>query len=387
MNFDWNEYKGNLTWLPDRTLYLTRHGSHAYGTSLPTSDVDIRGICIAPKTYYLGFSQVFEQADQKEPDFCIFEIRKFLRLASDANPNVLELLHTDPEDHLLTSQLGQKLIDHRHLFLSRKAKHTFSGYAVSQLKRINTHYRWLKNPPTGAPSRGEFGLPERTVIPGDQLAAANSAIKKRLDEWNWHELENIEPAMRQAIQDEFYRRLTEITQWSWEQTDEKVWQAAANSLGLSTNFIELLDKERQYTARLREWQQYNEWKKNRNQDRAKLEEKFGYDTKHGMHLVRLLRMCREILTEGKVLVRRPDAEELLRIRAGAWDYFELVAWAEQQDKELEELMKTSSLPKQPDRARIDDLCIELVEESFMTSWKAIPPAGGDRFSHILGDDK
>jgi hypothetical protein len=36
-------YKGNLTWLPKSVIYLTRHGSHAYGTSLPESDVDIRG--------------------------------------------------------------------------------------------------------------------------------------------------------------------------------------------------------------------------------------------------------------------------------------------------------------------------------------------------------
>jgi predicted nucleotidyltransferase len=369
MNFDWNQYKGNLSWLSDRTIYVTRHGSHAYGTSLPTSDVDIRGICIAPKPYYLGFAHTFEQADQKEPDLCIFEIRKFLRLACDANPNVLELLYTVPEDHLLMTPLAQRLIDHRSLFLSRKAKHTFSGYAVSQLKRINTHYRWLKNPPTGAPTRGDFGLPERTVIPADQLAAANAAIKKRLDEWSWHELEDLAPPMRQAIQDEFYRRLTEITQWSGDQLDSKVWQSAANSLGFSTNFIEVLDKERQYTSRLREWQQYNEWKKTRNPARAELEEKFGYDTKHGMHLVRLLVMCREILEEGVVRVRRADAEKLLQIRAGAWDYFELVSWAEKQDKELEELVKTSSLPKQPHREKIDELCMAMVEASFLATWR------------------
>jgi predicted nucleotidyltransferase len=87
--FDWNCYTGNLNWLKDRTIYLTRHGSHAYGTNIPSSDIDIRGIAIAPKPFYLGFSKVFEQAEQKDPDFVIFEIKKFFKLASVANPNAI----------------------------------------------------------------------------------------------------------------------------------------------------------------------------------------------------------------------------------------------------------------------------------------------------------
>jgi len=28
MTFDWTQYTGNLKWLPERTLYLTRHAIH-----------------------------------------------------------------------------------------------------------------------------------------------------------------------------------------------------------------------------------------------------------------------------------------------------------------------------------------------------------------------
>lgn len=364
MTFDWTQYKGNLWWLPSRTIYITRHGSHAYGTSLPTSDLDLRGVAIPPPEYFLGFLQKFEQANQDIPDLTIFDIRKFFSLAVDCNPNVLEILYTDPSDHILTSPLWEKVVEHREAFLSQKAKHTFSGYATSQLKRIHLHYRWLKNPPLAQPTRSEFGLPERTVIPADQLAAAGATIKKKIDEWSWREVENLDPATRQSLQDEFWRRLSEITQWSWDQLEDKTWLSAAHSVGYDTNFIHLLDLERRYTGRLREWQQYQDWKKNRNPARADLEAKFGYDTKHGMHLVRLLRMCREILTEGKVIVKRPDAQDLLAIRAGVWTYEALVEWAEKQDAEMAELVKTSTLPKQPDRNKLDQLCLEIVEGSF-----------------------
>ncbi len=79
-------------------------------------------------------------------------------------------------------------------------------------------------------------------------------------------------------------------------------------------------------------------------------------------------MCREILTGKGVLVRRPDAEELLSIRAGAWNYFELVAWATEQDAELTKLMRESPLPNQPDKERAEAVCMALIEKSFDPSW-------------------
>jgi len=85
------------------------------------------------------------------------------------------------------------------------------------------------------------------------------------------------------------------------------------------------------------------------------------NSKHAMHLVRLLRMCREILTEGLVRVRRPDAKDLLAIRNGAWPYDKLIAWADEQDVELVELAKGSDLPKKPDRNRLNELCLEITD--------------------------
>jgi hypothetical protein len=365
MTFDWSVYKGNLEWLPERTIYLTRHGSHSYGTSTPTSDLDIRGVAIAPKEYYLGLTNNFEQAEIKEPDMVVFELRKFLKLASDCNPNALEIIFTDPEDHLYISKLGELLLENRNLFLSKRVKFTFSGYAHSQMKRILLHRRFLLNPILNQPTRKEFGLPERTVIPNDQILAANAAIKKRIDEWNWHEMEDLSPAVRQNIQDEFYRRLSEITNWALEDIDGKIWNSAANSLGFSSNFIEFLDKERLYTNRLRDWQHYNDWKKNRNPARAAMEAKFGLDCKHASHLVRLSRSCKELLTDGKLLVRRPDAEELLSIRNGAWTFEQLMTWFEKQTQEIEALYETSTLPKSPNIKKINDLCLEMVESSWV----------------------
>jgi hypothetical protein len=71
--------------------------------------------------------------------------------------------------------------------------------------------------------------------------------------------------------------------------------------------------------------------------------------KHAMHLVRLLRQGEEILKGQGVIVKRPDAKELLEIRNGAWEYDDLVKWAEEKDQYIRtELYNKSSLPKTPD---------------------------------------
>ena len=73
-------------------------------------------------------------------------------------------------------------------------------------------------------------------------------------------------------------------------------------------------------------------------------------------------MCKEIITTGKVIVKRPDRDELLYIRNGGWKYDQLIEFAEKEEKEIDELYKTSNaLPSKPDIQYLDDLCVKLVE--------------------------
>ena len=190
---------------------------------------------------------------------------------------------------------------------------------TSPLKRIKTHRKWLLDPPKHKPSRSEFGLPETTIISKDIMGA----------------IKNLEDKGR--IEDH------------------------AGEFG--PEIMSAYQKERSYYNAMQRWHQYENWKKTRNPARAKLEAAYGYDCKHAMHLVRLMRMCREILLEGKVIVKRPDREELLAIRNGAWSYDQLIEWAEKQDIELNETVIQSQLPKSPDRGYLDVLCQTIVEKS------------------------
>ena len=139
----------------------------------------------------------------------------------------------------------------------------------------------------------------------------------------------------------------------------------ADRLGQAENlefYGTLIVQQETYRIQHRMWKDYWHWKKNRNPARAELEEKYNFDVKHAMHLIRLLRMAHEILRKGEVIVRRPDAQELLDIRNGKLSYEELVAEAERLDGELESLYESSPLPHSADKEAINDLYMRVVKD-------------------------
>jgi uncharacterized protein len=312
-------YNGNLEWLSANTIFLTYYGSRAYGLSTPESDVDIRGIAIPPKRYWLGHVHRFEQAELKgDVDCVIYNISKFFKLAADGNPSIIEQLYTDESDFICTTTAGKMIIDNRDLFLSKKIKYTFCGYSHSQLQRLKAHRRWvLQEGDIHKPTRAEFSLPEQAVLSAD---------------------------IRGAID---------------KMTEEDV------GITFSGNVMELFKKEREYAAACREYANYETWVKNRNPKRAAIERRIGFDGKHASQLIRLMIMAAEILSTGKVIVKRPpeDREWLVGLKTGNtdWRYETMMEWVEKKSAEIEELVKTSTLPNKPDHEKIDDMLIEIVE--------------------------
>jgi predicted nucleotidyltransferase len=324
------------------TIFLTLAGSQAQGTARADSDVDLRGVCIAPLGARLSLQRKFEQEERVLDDaaWCepfwrlararveahptaasalavkaesvVYDIAKFLAMCAEGNPNALEILFADERDWIHVTPAWQRLHERRQLFLTRKVQQTYLGYGLSQLKRIRTHRSWLLEPPQHQPTRTEFGLPEQGTFNADD--------RRRLE------------------------------------------QSLSEGLELPPEVSILLEAERRYRAAMKHWESYERWKAERNPARAELERRYGYDTKHAMHLIRLMRMGLEVLERGQLIVRRPDAAELVAVREGALGYEQLVARAEELERSMRDAVAASSLPPQVDYEAVDRLLLELVAQ-------------------------
>lgn len=284
-------------------------GSHLYGTATEISDIDKRGVCVPPRNVVMGFANRFEQKNYTGEDTTVYSLMRFIELASDCNPNIIELLFAPKEAAVVWTDLWEELVKHRQKFVSANAYHRFSGYAFAQLKKIKSHKGWLLNPPSHKPSREEFGLTDSSL------------------------------------------GLRELS-------------TGVDAYVVDPQVVKVIQQEKNYKAALTRWNQYEEWKKNRNAKRAELEAKHGFDSKHGSHLVRLLRMGKEILTTGKVHVKRPDATELLAIKNGKWTFEQLMEYVEPLMKELDDIYENKKyvIPYSVNKQELSDLAVELHEK-------------------------
>jgi hypothetical protein len=331
-------------------------GSRAYGISGPDSDTDIRGLFIAPKEYHLGAFKHIEHIQGYEigDDAEFFELNKFVTLAAACNPSIVEYLYTDEENILFTSEAYRKLRENRHLFLSKKARFSYSGYAIAQLKKLKSRDKWISNPqPEIPPSINQFC----TFISreGESTKLDNESWDLFSRKWFLVKTRGQYVFRVYGHKDFTPGFMSEDGQnFSFFDIDQKILnEKNAHFHGVLVGSLE------EYKEAFDNWKNYWNWKKNRNEKRAKLEEICGYDSKNAVHLVRLMKMCKEILTEGKVIIKRPDAEELIDIRNGKISYEELIKWAEEKDKELDILYEKSDLRHSADIEEIDKLLIEI----------------------------
>ncbi|MEM1135212.1 MAG: nucleotidyltransferase domain-containing protein [Bacteroidota bacterium] len=330
-------------------------GSKAYGLDKPQSDTDIKGVFVLPKKLFFGFNPV-GQVNNESNDIVYYELGKFVELLAKNNPNLLEMLHSPKDKILYKHPVFDKLIT--KMFLSKLCKDTFAGYAMTQVKKARGLNKKILNP-----------LPKerKSLLHFCYILEKNGSVslldwlnKKGLQQENCglakiNHIANMFALYHDEKQQNHYQGIIK---------DENSNEVRLTSIAKEVKPIaHLYFNNDGYSSYCKEYKAYWKWVEKRNVVRYEntLSHGKNYDAKNMMHTFRLLDMAIEILEKENIIVKRPNREELLKIRSGHFDYEELIQKAEEKIEHIEKIAQTSNLPDKPDVTAIEKVMIEMRE--------------------------
>lgn len=312
--------------LGNNIILLGLGGSHAYGTENKNSDLDIRGIATNSKRNIL-IRKDFEQVVERETDTTIYSFEKIIKLLCECNPNTIEILGLKPEHYLYLSPIGEELLKNKCLFLSKRAIHSFGGYANSQLRRMENKSARLI---------GQTKM-EENILKSIQHASVDFRNK-------YFDIpeDSITLYIDKSIQEEFDSEIfMDITLKHYPLRDY------SGMLSEMNNIIKAYSK---FGRRNQNAIEHNKL------------------AKHMMHLVRLYLMCFDILENGEIITyRERDHDFLMSIRNGKYldeqnqptkEFYQIV---DELENGLEVLSKKTELPDRVDMQKVDDFIMSVNE--------------------------
>lgn len=332
-------------------LFECVSGSIAYGTAGENSDRDLKGVYVIPRERFYSLAYP-DQVNEDNNNQMFYELGKFIDLLSKNNPNMLELLAM-PDDCVISRHPLYDLI-RPEIFLSKLCKESFAGYAMTQLKKARGLNKKILNPMDEERKSvldfcyvvsGQGSVPVMEFLKREGFQQENcglSAIAHMRDVFGlYHSVPGVYAGIVRG------ENSMDVALSSVEENAEPVAVMSFNKDG--------------YSKYCKDYQAYREWVKNRNQSRYEhtIEHGKNYDAKNMLHTFRLLDMAEEIGRTGKIIVRRSNRDELLRIKSGVFTYEELVERAEQQLKQIEEVYEHSALPASPDMDEVNKLLFGL----------------------------
>lgn len=312
--------------LGGRIIMLGLGGSHAYGTNIETSDLDVRGCALNSKEEILT-NQHYEQFVDEKTDTTIYAFNKLISLLCNCNPNTIEMLGLKPEHYLYLSPVGRELLSNKDLFLSKKAAQAFGGYATAQLRRLDNKAARL----VGQTQREQHILNSINNVRADfnerYSPYQDDAIRLYIDKSDKEDMES------EIFMD------VKLTRYPLRDY-KSMWSEMHNVV----KDYAKIGKRNQHAI------EHN---------------KLG---KHMMHLIRLYMMCLDILENKEIVTFRSKEHDLLMsIRNGKYldanrqpipEFFEMV---DEYEKKMQYAKENTDLPEKPDYKKIQEFVMDVNE--------------------------
>lgn len=338
-------------------LYEYIRGSQSYGLALPTSDEDRGAVFCMTNNDALGLSDfMVDQVNDERNDTVWYEVGKYLKLLTKANPTMLESLFV-PERCIVYMHPAFKVVyDNRDMFVTKETFNSFCSYAKSQIEKARGLNKKIVNPIFEKKDVLDFCY----TFKGE----GTTPIKKFLKEHNYDQkncglvhlpnMDNMYAVYYDPTGTFGYRGIID--------TENSTTQVRLSSIPKGeTPICYISFNENGFVVHCKKYKEYQDWVKHRNPQRFLENQGKEFDRKNMMHCIRLLTMGIEIAKTGKVNVDRTniDKDFLLNIRLGNTTYDEIIAYAEQKQAELIEAIKYCTLPEKVDIQKVNNILIEI----------------------------
>lgn len=322
-----------------KIIFETRVGSHLYGTNRPESDEDFMGIFLPSTEDVLGLQNpptewskneklsTGERNEAGDTDRKYYSLRQFFNLLSEGQPGQLEMLFSPRAMWEFPRRAFQggwsKILQNREIFVSKGSIMPFIGFAKAQAYKA--------------------------TIKGDNLNLLRDMILH---------------LSRHSPYDTLGQALLNgaVTALMYDNTRGSVKLKYVQSEG-GIPSVEVAGREYEFTQQIRYVLQKLKKVEAKYGTRSEAAAEVGFDYKSLMHAYRLLFEAKILLTEGELRFPLPvDTVTLLKkIRAGEYqaDFFDEI---ENMLTDLRGLQEKSTLPYSVDRAKVNELCQEMMYE-------------------------
>ena len=321
-------------WNESETVVSMKFGSHVYGTNLPTSDQDYKGVflpsarslILGSAPHHVGHSTGAEgeKNSAEDVDTELFSIHQYLKHLCNGQTVAVDMLFVPDEFLSVKSDTWVNIQFNRSVLISKNVA-AFVGYCRTQANKYG--------------------------IKGSRMNAARGARDK----------------FASIISDA--RNVTMHRVGDYAKTME--------SLAAQFEHIEILElgagnvphlsvcgKKIPYTLKVfRAYDMMDDLFQRYGERARQAESNENIDWKATMHAVRVLEQAKELLSTGHITFPRPEAYTLLKIRNGEVPFKRVSELITDGIEELEACVEKSTLPEKPDRHAADSIILEAYEDA------------------------
>jgi len=313
-------------------------GSHVYGTNVPTSDQDFKGIFLpevrdmilqrAAKNVNHSTGDDKSKNTKDDVDVELFSYAQFLKLLLQGQTGALDMLFTPEKFYLFgfDNHHWRDIVDNKEKFL-HSGTSAFAGYCQGQAAKYS-----LKGSNLAA-----FRLAKDFF----EKQPPNVKVEHRMSE----------------IESELIQVAKEETKYHDKGSPIIKWVDHPEKDGKTQKYLQIGPKTKHgINVRCRLAADIWKYQFDRYGERAKAaESNEGIDWKALMHAVRIAAEAKELLLTGNITFPRPEKDVLLKIRKGEYAYKKVAEMITVGLDELNEAKLITTLPEKPDHKFAEEL--------------------------------